>query len=190
MLKLLKGLKGQTLLEVVVTVGVALVIIGSLITLMNSINRRSNIARQANQASKLAQEGMEIVRNIRDINAPGAVQSDELSGPDGACVLPFYCSFGDIYYEIAGNGTDTVFLQNCGAGGSWCLVGTTEPLLLDIFTRSVIISDDPDPTSEFICSSADLDSTQTKRITVRVEWESPSGHQTRTATTCLTRWQD
>src|SRR4030042_5414136 len=58
--------KGQTMIEAVVAIGVALVLITSVVALINASNRRTTLTRQANQASKLAQEGMEIVRNIRD----------------------------------------------------------------------------------------------------------------------------
>jgi len=190
---------GQTLLEVVVTIGVAMVIIGSLIALMNASNRRSTLARQATQASKLAQEGMEIVRNTRDVNAetPGAVRTGDATNFDTGDLcntVPNFCSFDDLY--SGGQDTFTVFLldgadPSCGVA-SWCLVQTqpaSEQNLLGIFDRSVTISDEDIPSLSRICSDLDLPDTRTKRVVVSVTWDSPIGSQERNATTCLTRWR-
>jgi type II secretory pathway pseudopilin PulG len=190
--------KGQTLLEAVVTLAVALVIIGSVVTLVNSSNRRSNISRQATQASKLAQQGMEIVRNIRDVNHHDAVQVGESSA--GFCTNGTPCRWSELY--SATQNTIPAFLaQNVGgdcpaATESWCLISTAEPDLLGIFTRSVEISDEgnsgfgtPICVETTVPPSPDLGVDQVKRITVRVVWDSPTGQSERSVTSCLTDWR-
>jgi len=187
MLKFIKEKKGQTLLEVVVTVGVALVIIGSLVTLMNASNRRSNVARQANQASKLAQEGIEIVRHIRDRNT--AVVEVGSRSPTSSCTNTTKCSFNELYGYNQTDPTPACFpitLDQLLPPGNQCEYATTP--LLDIFTREIQISDGNGGAA--CADDAVLDWSASKQVTVVVSWESPSGHQTRTATTCLTTWQD
>jgi len=189
------------MIETVVAIGIAVIIIGSLVTLINASNRRATLARQATQASKLAQEGMEIVRNIRDVNAEEAVQTGS------NCSVASKCRF-DKLYDVR-QSTFLAYLYPpdptapspvCDVG-SWCLVGTLEPKLLDIFSRSVEISDDEidtngDLAADAICSEMGAGTpagtgtySNAKRVTVRVGWESPIGHQERTVTSCLTVWK-
>ena len=194
--------KGQTLLEVVVTVGVALVIIGSLVTLINASTRRSTIARQATQASKLAQEGMEIVRNVRDsrfrdATGDGTVRVGRYGG-SSLCTLDPYCIWDDLYTADQDDTPTALAYLSFGPPGcvadQWCLVGGVEPPLLGIFSRQVEIRDneidiDGNGTLDSICSSLDLGLDKTKRVTVKVTWNSPTGNQERSVTSCLTKWQ-
>ncbi|MEX0621600.1 MAG: hypothetical protein WD187_01200 [Candidatus Woykebacteria bacterium] len=187
--------KGQTLIEAVVTLGVALVIIGSIVSLVNASNRRATLSRQATQASKLSQEGMEIVRNIRDVGNDQAVRVDNT----GTCSDASPCSWGDLY----GNKqfTFTAYLQEPGSAGcpimeSWCLSSVGEPPLLTIFTRQVEISDDEFTDSDGdtnICAEAvggtSLGSDEIKRVTVAVGWDSPVGNQTRRNISCIANWR-
>jgi Tfp pilus assembly protein PilV len=184
----LSGVKGQTLIEAVVALAVALVIIGSVVTLVNASNRRANIARQTTQGSKLAQQGVEIVRNIRDVGNNQAVKA-------GPC-LGSPCSWNELYSHNLGG--VTMYLQppsSCaGVNDSWCLVNVVEPTLLEIFHRSVEISDDS--IAGFgtpICSEPDtgppLTYAETKRVTVAVTWQSPTGQTTKTARSCITNWR-
>lgn len=181
--------KGQTLIEAVVTLGIALVIIASVVTLVNSSNRRANQARQATQASKLAQEGMEIIRNIRDVNSDKAVQVDLT----GLCSSASTCSWNNLYDNPQGD--LSAFLQSpgdCGITESWCIVDAQpveEDTLLEVFSRSIVISDTdlvPGPGGE-ICtqSPSNLDFEDVKRISVTVSWNSPIGAQEREVISCI-----
>ena len=183
-LKIFRFQKGQTLIEAVIALAIALVLISSVLTLVNRSNARATNARQATQASKLAQEGLEIVRNIRDVNADEAVR---VGNP--GCTPPGFCSWSDLYTDT--QNTLNAYLQSptdCGVAESWCLVSAVEPVLLGVFSREVEISDD-DLSSGDICSDLDLDESQTKRITVTVSWQSPVGLQERNVISCLTNWQ-
>ncbi len=184
---LLKKTKGQSLLEAIVTLAIALAIVTSIVSLVNKTNARSTNARQATQASKLAQEGLEIIRNIRDVD--GTAVKFGLCGSS--------CRWGQLYgYNIVPDPKLAYLDRSCIATeGSWCLrentAPATETLILGIFNRSVKISDDPGPTGD-ICSDAGggLGWNQTKRVTVVVEWDSPYGHQQRMASTCITNWRN
>lgn len=187
-LRNIQSKKGQTLIEAVVALAIALLLITSVLTLVNRSNARATNARQSTQASKLAQEGMEIVRNIRDVDAEDAVRV----GAGGCGSPPKYCKWSDLY--TATQNTATAYLQepsDCGISESWCLVGVqpaSEQTVIDIFSRSVEISDDTLPSGD-ICSDLGLTETQTKRVTVAVTWQSPLGAQERTVISCLTNWQ-
>ncbi|OGY23418.1 MAG: hypothetical protein A2172_04280 [Candidatus Woykebacteria bacterium RBG_13_40_15] len=195
--------KGQILLEVVVTLLVAMVIIGSIVSLVNKSNQRATLSRQSEQATRLAQEGMEIVRNIKGDTSNGLVRvgDNAVAGvPCGLIGPPTYCSFNDLYSTT--QGTINAFLTNHGysAGSScpaspsaWCLVNTQpdgEKALSNIFNRSIEIWDDP-PIGSPICGDIPSDPTLNsgpqaiKRVTVTVSWDSPIGHQERKVVSCL-----
>lgn len=200
---LYKKNKGQTLIEAIVTLGIALVIITSVVVLINASNRRANQARQATQASKLAQEGMEIVRNIRDVNGDELVRVG-VSTADPDCANAGYCKWSDLYTEL--QGSILAYLEyNCEGNDHWCLFdppvpdlvppSTSEEFdLLGIFTRLIKIEDDEididgDSTVDAICAKPDtgssLDYTNIKRVTVTVQWQSPIGAQEREVTSCI-----
>ena len=62
---------GQTLIEVVVALGVAITIISAVVAVVLSALRGAEISRTQNQASHLAQEGMEVVRQLRNTDYNG-----------------------------------------------------------------------------------------------------------------------
>jgi len=66
---LLRGWNGQSLIEVAIAVGVAVIIIGALVSLAVSATHSSRFARDHTQAAKLANEGLENVRRVRDSSA-------------------------------------------------------------------------------------------------------------------------
>jgi len=185
--------KGQSLLEAIVTLAIALAIVTSIVSLANKTNARSTNARQATQASKLAQEGLEIIRNIRDVDAV-AVFITTITCTTG-------CSWHDLYTRNMGDPTPGQLqgpppLGGCAVG--WCLrnANATENSLLGIFSRRVELYDDlgvdsdGDGINDSICSSSHLGANQTKRVEVVVEWDSPFGTQQRTASTCITNWRN
>ncbi len=193
-----KNNKGQTLIEVVITLGVALIIITSILVLANASNRRATIARQSTQASKLAQEGMEIVRNIRDVDNDQAVQEGLIGLIPCTAASP--CSWSDLYGDPVN--TFSARLEkpstgDCSISESWCLVSGIETVL-NIFTRSITVSDDDiggGPGEDVICAEdpppgqPELEGTDIKRVTVTVSWESPIGDQEREVVSCLSNWR-
>jgi type II secretory pathway pseudopilin PulG len=61
--------RGQTMIEVLIAVAVAVMILVAIVTLLNASNRRTVLARQSTNASKVAQETLEVIRNVRDVDA-------------------------------------------------------------------------------------------------------------------------
>ena len=185
-LKILQSQKGQTLIEAVIALAIALVLISSVLTLVNRSNSRATNARQATQASKLAQEGMEIIRHIRDNDYDGS-----LTGFGAVCGGS--TQWHDLYGCTVGNLDAGLRPCSINVSGTptptWCLVlNTAETVTLDsaAFTRGVQIVDNLSP----ICSSlSGVTSADTKRILINVSWQSPIGAQDRRVTSCLTNWQ-
>lgn len=58
--------KGQTLMELVVVVGVSVIVVGALVFATIASLRNASFARNQAQATKLAQEGLERARTLRD----------------------------------------------------------------------------------------------------------------------------
>ncbi len=192
-----KTQKGQTLIEAVVTLAVALVIISSVVTLVNSSNRRSNISRQATQASKLAQQGMEIVRNIRDVNDSEDTRVGRKAGPT-PCDSASPCSWSELYEISQFDPTEACLLFDV-ASRQWRLVPfngsscETTPIM-GVFTRQILINDNPvdwdgDGSVDAICADPTFSYADTKRVTIRVTWQSPTGESTRTVRSCITSWR-
>lgn len=58
--------KGQSLLELIIVMAVAIIVVGALTVVTISALRNANLSKNQLQATKFAQEGMEKVRSIRD----------------------------------------------------------------------------------------------------------------------------
>lgn len=66
--RLMSSEKGQTLLELVVAITVAVLVLGSLVFATITSLRNAQLAKNQAQATKLAQEGLEDIRTLRDRN--------------------------------------------------------------------------------------------------------------------------
>lgn len=151
--------KGQTLLELVVAVGVSVIVIGALVFAIISSLRNASFSKNQAQATKLAQEGLERVRMGRDRDkgisvsiGSNTITSWKGNGSDcstntfsiwcnqinGNCgntnpsppTAPTYC-----YFNVASTGELTAIL-----------VSTAVPIGADnsspSFKRAIIVSDD------------------------------------------------
>lgn len=79
--------KGQTLLELVVVIAVIVVVVAALVFATIASLRNANFAKNQAQGTKLAQEGLEKVRSIRDRDLDGAI--DYIRGTDGSHASKF-----------------------------------------------------------------------------------------------------
>ena len=188
--------KGQTLIEVIAALAVGTIIITALLSLAARSNRNANFARTSAQATKLAQQGLEIIRNIDSVNAPEAIRNAGVF-----CVPLSNCAWSDLYsIGITEPTADVhnfslVSLATCGIGSSWCLVyGFPTPPTIEVidvnlgnFTREVRITDEtasgPEPCNAV--GSLPLTSLETKLVTVTVRWDDPSGAQDASVSTCI-----
>lgn len=102
-------MRGDTLIEVLIALAIAVVVISAITTLgISSLNNAKFVATQE-QAAKYVQEGMEIVRNIRNSSYVGYASYD-----------------GD--YCLRKNGTSLEPIGNCAA-----------PNIDDTYIRTVTI---------------------------------------------------
>lgn len=71
--------KGQTLLELVVVIAVVVIVVAALVFATIASIRNASFAQNQLQATKLAQEGLEKVRSLRDRDTAGSIQYPELT---------------------------------------------------------------------------------------------------------------
>lgn len=64
-------LSGQTLIEVVVALGIAIIIISAVVAVVLSALRGAEMSRAQNNAAHLAQQGIEVVRQLRNTDYAG-----------------------------------------------------------------------------------------------------------------------
>jgi type II secretory pathway pseudopilin PulG len=170
---------GQTLVEVIVAIGIIIIVLVAVFTLAGTTIRMGTISRQKLQAVNLAQEGIEAIRNIRDSNwiqiqkGKSGVSWD--NGPDGNKDHIFNNQEGVIYnnteekweFNRDPNPKPDYFDANYNR-----LPSSTNA----VFTRIIDIDDNPDPGKE------------KKRITVTVSWA--RGSQDIVLKEDITNWQD
>src|SRR3972149_8685627 len=104
--------KGQTLIEMLIAIAVGTLIVASILGLATRASRNANSARTAGQASKLAQQGMEIVRNIRSVDEADYIKS--FSPP-----CPANCRWSDLYgFNLASDPTPFILVKSGGSCGA------------------------------------------------------------------------
>lgn len=67
---------GQTLIEIVVALGIAIIIISAVVGVVLSALKGAEISRTQNQAAHLAQQGIEVVRQLRNTDYAGFQTKD------------------------------------------------------------------------------------------------------------------
>lgn len=178
---------GQSLMELVVVVAVAVIVISALVFATIGSLRNATFAKNQAQATKLAQEGLERVRTGRDrnqcINGLDAVNVNSWNGSTD-CPSPV----GSIWvYRISGdcdrpdletycyfNTSPSGALQNIGSSATFpsTAEGIPPPPDDPVFRRVITLSDDDDYKSA-------------KKITSIVRWTDFSGEHESKLTTIL-----
>ncbi|HBQ50640.1 hypothetical protein A3B42_02530 [Candidatus Daviesbacteria bacterium RIFCSPLOWO2_01_FULL_38_10] len=149
--------KGQTLIEVIVVAMVGILVVTALTFAVIFSLRNASFAKNQSQATKLAQEGIERVRGLRDRN--GAVDYIRADGShtgnfNDLWVISFSCPANCHFYF---NGTTLT-------GGT---SSNSEPITLN-FQRQILIED----------QAADQ-----KKVTALVRWSDFAGsHESRLTT--------
>lgn len=168
---------GQGIIEIVVVLALAAILILSLVALSVRSNRSANFSKAEDQAARISQEGMEILRNLRD-QASGTVYDNsgtlrdwywiftqDLSGDE----IASFCSSSCINLSLD---SDNINLDNRD------------------FTRRIIIRDDVSAANN-PCningnpSPVTGDWDEIKQFTVEVSWEDTSGIHTTSTNSCL-----
>ena len=174
--------KGQSLVEVVIALGIAVIIVIAFTNATIASVRNSQFSKNQNLATKYAQETLEVVRAVRDQNAVGSVT-------DGTSTVN---SWGDLWGINLKNAASPGggFTGYCFTLNEATLVmtkrvscadnngnGTTYDENIDtIFYRKINITDDGTNLGK-------------KQIFVRVYWSDNRGQHNTEVTTFLTNWQ-
>lgn len=166
--------KGQTLMELVVVVGVSVIVVGALVFATIASLRNAQFAKNQAQATKLAQEGIEKIRGLRDRNS--AISTT---------IIDDVNNFSDLFTkDLAHDYCNTTvgdtpcyfrfFMNVLTQGTSANFEG------IDLFTRQVLIGD----RTISSCGATDYDKyCNQKTVTVIVTWTDFSGpHESRLTT--------
>lgn len=184
MKQIFSNTKGQTLIEIIIAIAIGTLVISSILALATRSNRNSNLARASSQASKLAEEGLEIIKNIkdqgRDVIFPNVPTTNEVNW------VGFYNTedlSGDRFYHLH----EPTELE-CSGNESWCIHAETavpETIDLDgqIFERVIMINDDFGNG----CNDNITDPREIKQFSVVVTWTDPVGEHEQRVVTCIRR---
>lgn len=165
--------KGQSLVEVVIGLSVAIVVITALIILVVNSLRNAQFATNQSIATKYAQEGMEIVKTIKERDVE-AITGD-LNYTDGG-TQKLVSQFSNLWLINLVNGYFILVAGNklnyTGNQATYETVGIN-------YQRQVIIEDDNNLTS----GTAGYE----KRVTVKVTWSDASGQHESNIQSVLTK---
>lgn len=158
--------KGQSLMELVVVIAVMVIVVAALAFATIASLRNANLAKNQAQATKLAQEGLEKIRSLRDRNTESIIYTDS-THPN---------KFSDLWaitFKCQDDPQNCYFIFNSNTSG---LIGNkTVTSFEDVsqfpnFQRQVQIEDEGDGTTQ-------------KKITVIVKWSDFAGaHESRLTT--------
>lgn len=163
---------GQTLLEIALTLGVAVIVASAIGIITFNGLKNSQFSKNQAQATKLAQEGLEKVRAIRDRDYTACtIENQPSSCQVWSSFWDFTCSPSCTFVltDVAGKCSD-------GPGGiKFCLITSREPETLNPaqFKRQIIISDE---------------GVSQKRVKAQVFWNDASGKHTSDLVTILARY--
>lgn len=151
--------KGQTLVEVIVASFVGILVVAALTFAVIFSLRNANLAKNQSQATKLAQEGIERVRGLRDRN--GAVDYIRTDGShtqnfNDLWVISFSCP-ANCYFYFSG----TTLM-----GGT----SSNDESIAPNFKRQILIEDQ---------------AAEQKKITAKVKWSDFAGEHESKLTTIL-----
>lgn len=198
MLSQIKKESGQTMVEVLVALTIAVFVVISLLVVILSGLKNSQFAQNQSKATKYAQEAIEKIKAIRDRDLVVT-----FANPSSSCYtplqdLPHYTTFSSLWNcnlssetlspcttsPSGGSPEKVCYFRLNTAGGALTLneavdsADINDVRLGDGLTRQIFIEDKTTP--------ADDDYTQQKMVTVKVLWSDSSGSHESNVQTLLT----
>lgn len=178
---------GQSLLEVVVVIAVGIIVVSALVFATIASIRNAQFAKNQALATKLAQEGIEKIKTIRDLDVAGSVEFAYRNGSATISTVKFSDLWGLELNQSCNTAATSEVKIPCYftlvsaplVQGSTKIMGTNnnadtfEVLNAGMFRRQVQIKDEH---SSF---------TNEKNITVIVRWTDFSGNHESKLTTIL-----
>jgi hypothetical protein len=194
--------KGQSIVEIVAAIAIGAILILALVALSVRSNRSADFSKIESQASRLATEGLEVVRNIQLANGTGIRYSTTCGGnavgPVNWSTL-FTATVGDLDESCGTMGGGPYGKKaRIARGSAGCFSDTqasclfiandfgesiTDPSTNRVFQRQIYVADSP-PKSK--CNTAS-DWNRIKQFTVVVTWSDASGAHESVTTSCLQR---
>ncbi len=176
---------GQSLVEVVIALGIAVIIVIAFTNATIASVRNSQFSKNQNLATKYAQETLELVRAIRDQNTVGSVT-------DGTAGLN---SWGDLWGINLKNAASPGggYTGYCFTLNKTTLVLTKRTSCADTNGAGVRIDENLDTTTNLFYRKINITDDGTtltkKQVSVRVYWSDNRGQHNTDVTTFLTNWQ-
>lgn len=168
--------RGQSLIEVTIAMGVAVVVIGALaITVLIGL-KNNQFSQNQLQATKLAQAGMEFIKVVRDRNNPVCNTTDPPSPADYFWDTKDLSKQPTLWNNTGWDGIKKFYLLTGNADGSCQLTDNAQSAPLEgkienKFSRNVYIKHSGDDQIKF---------------TVEVSWEDSAGAHSSELITVLT----
>lgn len=145
-------MKGQTLIEVLLALGTAVVVLSATVVAVLAALNNAQFSKNQNIATQYAQQGMEVMRNMRNSN---------WSEFNTLCAAGAICSYclgeGDTFLD-SDDGRSGSVPNGCSRTG----LPSPNPNIRDIYVRQVDIGEDV----SIKCG------TGTTKVTVSVSWAS------------------
>lgn len=162
---------GQSLLELVVVVALSILVISALVVATILSIRNSNFSKNQTQATKLAQEGLERLRTIRDQDKDGGQGSIRYPVPPPQLTITKFSGLWNINLDCGiGSGNCYFSFNQEGVLVNGAKIDVESTINPGGFKRSFEIVDDTDRT----CA---------KKVTAIVKWEDSAGsHESRLST--------
>lgn len=179
--------KGFTVLEVITAIFILTVGVGAALSLMNQTLATGSVVEQRLIASHLAQEGIEIVRNIRDTNwLQSRDPSKSSPWDDGLCSSP-PCEWEADYTTVTF--FDTADFERCSDPGFNCQ--TYSETFLNIDTDGFYSYKTADAQTKFK-RKIRIEKPQADEIKVIVEiiWQERGRHHSFTVLEHITNWYE
>lgn len=159
----LLGKKGISLIEILVAVSIIAVTLTSLLGLASFSLKTTMLVKKTNQASNIAQEMMEQIRNLRDGTGWNV---------DGIGIL----TAGINYY-----------IKKVGDPAKWQALSGTETVYG--FTKKAVFENVMRDGSDNIVEAGGINDADTRKVTVTVSWQERGRTHSTELITYLTNWR-
>lgn len=185
---------GQTLIEALAAITIAVIIVTSLVTLGITTQRAASTSRNQNQNTRYGEETLELIRSIRDAKLAGSVRGMTTL----TCNSTNSCSFADLYNSPYVGVTPVYFTLSSGLVTGGCTSGAST---VDCYQLSKNANSNPITISSTVYSRAikiwDTGSTtdandpedKVKFVEVLITWSDQGGTHTSDTTTKLTNFR-
>ncbi len=169
MKSILRNEKGQSLVEVIISLSIAIIVVLAFTSATISAVREAQFAKNQNQATRIAQRSLELVRAVRDQdNDINDTDNDPATGTMWSTLWSTNIGASGRCYNLNDNILSLRLRSDCN--------DNNDELIETIFRRKIRIADDGSNVNR-------------KTIYIQVAWSDGKGDHKAEANTLLTEWQ-